>query len=323
MESKTSVERDPVLDDKLHEVCERIRSHMIAELRKNQPPWIKPWSDVTNIVCGGEKKSVLPFHANLRTPGRPYGPMNQLYLDAQKSEPERTIDRHVPNLYITTGRLDILELKAPRGDPFEIIGIVPPNGPYPWGIRTWEVWHIGQLEEWEEELGVRLLRHSKAPKLKAKLCDKILEKLQKEKGLSVWVSAFDEGAYYNTIEDMIFMPSLERFLEGDQEDAEGHYWATLWHEVVHWTGHPSRLGRKGLKIHDAIHYAQEELVAEMGSALLCAILGLPGKLQHSAYIRSWLKHLEERRSAAIFTMMLDSQKAIDWVMGWKERRGRA
>jgi antirestriction protein ArdC len=90
------------------------------------------------------------------------------------------------------------------------------------------------------------------------------------------------------------MPPFETF-----RDAESYY-ATLAHEVTHWTRHPSRLDRDfGRKTWGDEGYAMEELVAELGSAFLSADLdlALEPRADHAAYIESWLKVLKSDKRA--------------------------
>ena len=69
---------------------------------------------------------------------------------------------------------------------------------------------------------------------------------------------------YRRIDDLIRMPDISQFMS-----AEGYY-ATLFHELVHWTGHSKRLDRdmRGA-------YADEELVAELAAAFICAEMQVP------------------------------------------------
>lgn len=93
-------------------------------------------------------------------------------------------------------------------------------------------------------------------------------------------------AYYAVSSDYVQMPPFEAF-----RDAESYY-ATLAHEVTHWTRHSSRLDRDfGRKRWGDEGYAAEELVAELGSAFLAADLDLTPEPRedHAAYIGSWLK----------------------------------
>jgi hypothetical protein len=84
------------------------------------------------------------------------------------------------------------------------------------------------------------------------------------------------------------MPAPQTF-----RDAESYY-ATLAYECCHWTKHPSRLDREfGRKRWGDEGYAMEELVAELGTAFVCADLALTPEVRedHASYIASWLKVL--------------------------------
>lgn len=120
-------------------------------------------------------------------------------------------------------------------------------------------------------------------------------------------------AYYNVSTDFVQMPFLECFA-----DAEGYY-ATLAHEMTHWTRHPSRLNREfGRKRWGDAGYAQEELVAELGSAFLCAELGITPEVRadHAAYIGSWLQVLKQDKRA-IFTAAAHAQRAVDHLTAYQ------
>jgi len=116
-------------------------------------------------------------------------------------------------------------------------------------------------------------------------------------------------AYYNMGSDHVQMPFFETF-----RDAESYY-ATLAHELTHWTRHPSRLERDfGRKRFGDEGYAMEELVAELGAAFLCADLDLTPepRSDHAAYIGSWLKALKNDKRA-IFTAASYAQRAADFL----------
>ena len=111
------------------------------------------------------------------------------------------------------------------------------------------------------------------------------------------------------------MPQREAF-----RDAESYY-ATLAHEVTHWTRHPSRLERDfGRKRWGDEGYAAEELVAELGSAFLAADLELTPEPRedHAAYIGSWLKVLQNDKRA-IFTAAAHAQRAVDFLHGLQDK----
>lgn len=116
-------------------------------------------------------------------------------------------------------------------------------------------------------------------------------------------------AAYNIGTDRIEMPPFECF-----NHASGYY-ATLAHELTHWTRHPTRLDRDfGRKRFGDEGYAQEELVAELGACFLSADLGIKPKdpEQHSAYIQSWLQALKNDKKF-IFQAASHAQKAVEYV----------
>lgn len=103
------------------------------------------------------------------------------------------------------------------------------------------------------------------------------------------------------------MPIFEAF-----SNAESYY-ATLAHETTHWTKHPSRLDRQfGHKTWGDAGYAEEELVAELGAAFLCADLelSLQPREDHASYIAHWLTVLQNDKRA-IFRAAAHAQRAAD------------
>lgn len=120
-----------------------------------------------------------------------------------------------------------------------------------------------------------------------------------------------DHAYCSRATGHIQMPESEKF------KSQADYYATLLHELTHWSGHPNRLDRTfGERFGDQA-YAFEELVAEMGSAFLCADLGVQGKVQHDSYIASWLKVLKSDKKA-IFTASSKAQQAHQFLVNLED-----
>lgn len=119
-------------------------------------------------------------------------------------------------------------------------------------------------------------------------------------------------AYYSSGSDHVQMPVFERFRSPEA------YYATLAHELTHWTKHKSRLDREfGRKRWGDEGYAREELVAELGAAFLCAGLALTPEADanHAAYIDGWLSVLKNDKRA-IFSAAAHAQKAADFLHGF-------
>ena len=89
------------------------------------------------------------------------------------------------------------------------------------------------------------------------------------------------------------------------------------HELTHWTRRPSRLNRDlGRKRFGHEGYAMEELVAELGSAFLCADLHITPEIRedHASYMHEWLKVLKNDKRA-VFTAASHASKAVDFQIG--------
>lgn len=115
-------------------------------------------------------------------------------------------------------------------------------------------------------------------------------------------------ACYTPDLDTITMPSRRAFT-----DAEAFY-ATLLHELVHWTGPKHRLGRDQSGRFGGENYAMEELVAEIGAAMLCGEIGLSKspRADHAHYLKSWLVALK-KDPKALWTAASAADKACDFL----------
>lgn len=120
-------------------------------------------------------------------------------------------------------------------------------------------------------------------------------------------------AYYKPSVDQVTMPEREHF-----HDSEAYY-ATLFHELSHSTGHKSRLNRDGIKSISAFgseDYSKEELIAEMSSSFLCGACGIENSTieRSAAYLQSWLKVLKSD-SKMIIQAAGKAQKSADFILG--------
>lgn len=120
-------------------------------------------------------------------------------------------------------------------------------------------------------------------------------------------------AFYRPSADLVHMPERERFISRES------YYGTLFHELAHSTGHVSRLDRgfsKDPVPFGSTDYSREELVAEMGSAFLCATAGIspPTIEQAAAYIAGWRRKLGEDKKLVIAAAGA-GHRATDWILG--------
>lgn len=113
-------------------------------------------------------------------------------------------------------------------------------------------------------------------------------------GANVNVVAGSDRAYYSPLSDKIVVPAITDFIGTATSSAQEAYAGTLLHELVHWSGHRSRLDRLKAASFGDEDYATEELVAELGATFLCADLQISAEPRpdHAQYLASWLKALK-------------------------------
>ena len=135
---------------------------------------------------------------------------------------------------------------------------------------------------------------------------------------SVQVIAKGDEAFYTPATDTITMPDKKRFIDTPSGDADNGYASTLAHELVHASSHTNRCDRP-IGQWGTVEYAREELVAELGSAFVCAKLdiGYHGVEGHAGYIDNWLSLLRSDSSALFKASQLASE-ACDYLLGADE-----
>ena len=124
-------------------------------------------------------------------------------------------------------------------------------------------------------------------------------------------------AFYSPEDDYIQLPVRENFI-----DAAGYY-ATVLHELGHWTGGKSRLNRDLTGRKSSIPHAREELVAEMCAMFVSAETGIPQTKEHfenhAAYIESWISLLTSDPNA-LFKAAADANKAAEYILKAERKR---
>jgi antirestriction protein ArdC len=103
------------------------------------------------------------------------------------------------------------------------------------------------------------------------------------------VSYGGQRAAYSLTHDRIVMPERNTFKDN------ASFFSTLFHEMAHWTGEKSRCNRVQTGKFGTSTYAEEELVAELTSAMICGLLGIQGSLQHKEYFNHWRENLAAKQ----------------------------
>jgi antirestriction protein ArdC len=139
-------------------------------------------------------------------------------------------------------------------------------------------------------------------------CEKILQGMP----LAPAIEHKEQRAYYHPARDIINMPLMDTFVSSEK------YYATLFHEMVHSTGHSSRLNRKELTGNDkfgSVPYSIEELTAEIGASFLSSRAGivLDDFADNAAYISGWLDVLKNDKRFIVYASA-QAQKAAEYIL---------
>jgi antirestriction protein ArdC len=117
-------------------------------------------------------------------------------------------------------------------------------------------------------------------------------------------------AAYSPQMDAIVMPHLAQFTTPEA------YYSTSFHELVHRTGHKSRLDRVLNTNSSSAEYAREELIAELGASYVCQEVGITSSLEnHASYLDHWVSHLKSDNSKKlIFNASAAAMKAANYIL---------
>ena len=298
-----------------------VTEKIIAMLKKGQIPWIKPWR------AGGG----VPFNA---VTGRKYNGVNVLLLAEHG---------YKWNMWVTYRQAKKLGGGVKAGEKSQLVvfwklfkykytKLDPDTGeeveetitrPY---LRYYNVFNIGQCELPEGKLEALIKRHAKKYGLKKTKPRKAQRIKAVEDIVKGWADCPEirrggGRAYYSPDDDYIKLPEACEFTSDEHEAC------TKFHEMLHATGHWSRLGRFTEKYGDIFGsktYSQEELVAELGAQFLCFEAGItrPELTENSAgYIQSWIRRLEDDHKL-IVVAGAKAEKGVKLILGETHDQGQ-
>ena len=269
-------------------VYEIITGQILAELERGEVPWRKPWG-------------TLP-PANLITK-KPYRGINVFLL---------AFAGYGSQFWLTFNQAKQLGGNVRRGEHGSKIVF--------WKFDTHETEVDGEVEErkfaflryytvfnLEQTEGLKALLDL-PPAFPIESAESIVREMPNP-------PAFEQDfrAAYLPSRDVVTMPSRTAF------DSQEEYYSTLFHELTHATGHAKRLAREGFDTPQQFgseSYSKEELIAEMGSAMLCGLAGIEQKTlaNSAAYLKSWIARLKAD-SKLVITAASAAQKAADYIRG--------
>jgi antirestriction protein ArdC len=286
-------------------VYQIVTDRIIASLKAGAIPWEKPWQ--TPHFAGG------PFPRNFRT-GRPYRGINIMLLwSCSYSSPfwltfnqAKELNGSVRKGERGTQIVFYKQLRDRQKTDDEQTAEEDRRAPFVLTYHT--VFNVEQCDGLTlPEIGQPIRRNEVETD---ETCEAIVGGWSNRPGLHL-TSETEHRAYYRPSTDSVHMPARARFVDAP------HYYSTLFHELIHSTGHESRLNRTfGAHFGDDL-YSKEELIAEMGAAFLCAIAGIANQNTErntTAYIQNWISKLEEDNRLIVHAAA-NAQRAVDSILG--------
>ena len=273
-------------------VYEIITEKIIQQLEIGVAPWRKPWTSKAPANLVSQKE---------------YRGLNVLSL-ASQGYPSR--------FWLTFNQASKLGGKIQRGQKGSLVvywnvgeerEVIKPDGSSkkqtPFLLRYSTVFNFSQTEG--IDIPARLLDEQRENNPIAD-CEAIVDGMPNR-------PAFEQSdkAWYMPSTDSVGMPARSLFHSSEE------FYSTLFHELTHSTGRKSRVGREGiekLNTFDSESYSREELVAEMGAAMLCGVTGIsPATIENSAaYLKTWIARLKSD-SKLIVQAASAAQKAADYI----------
>lgn len=251
-----------------------ITALILADLEAGVRPWTRPW------MSGGATSRPL------RHDGQPYHGVNVLTLWVRAAR-----CGYVRPIWMTFRQALSLGGAVRKGEKGAPVVYAAPvvaaddRDDQPGGrrggrfLKRYTVFNLDQIEGLDDRY---------PPPVRLAVAERIDHAERYFTATGAHIRAGGDIACYRPDADTVHMPAFETFLDREA------YYAVLAHELVHWTGHSSRLDRDlSLGRFGDEAYAREELVAELGAAFVCADLGLAlePRPDHAAYIASWLRVL--------------------------------
>jgi antirestriction protein ArdC len=276
-------------------ICEQLRRGVIS--------WQKPW-----IVSSGGK-----FNRNVAiswTTGREYNGINRLLLDAGEYATFMAITNAGGHVKRGAQGSMVVFWKLIEGKQTDDQGNEETKQiPY---LRYFTVFNaLTQVEGLKPRAKTEILDATTDPEPEIDPITEAEAIVHAYKGKPT-IQCAPNRAFYSPTLDYISVPPLKDYREPQE------YYSTLFHEMIHSTGHKDRLHREccGVAAFGGETYCKEELAAEIGGAFLCAVAGIEqGTLSNStSYIKGWLRKLRNDPKMIVFAAAA-SEKAADYIQG--------
>jgi antirestriction protein ArdC len=270
-------------------VYEIVTSRILAVLERGEIPWRKPWRTLppANLISKKPYRGINVFLLALAGYGSQYW---LTYRQAQALG--GNVRRGEHGTKIVFWKFDKFETETADGETEERKSAF---------LRYYTVFNLEQTEGLKALLAL-------PPAFPIESAENIVAGMPNPPAFEQ-----DAQAAYIPSRDTVTMPSRTAF------ESQAEYYSTLFHELSHSTGHAKRLAREGFDTPQKFgseSYSREELIAEMGSAMLCGIAGIEQATisNSAAYLQSWIRRLKAD-SRLVVSAASAAQKAADFIQG--------
>lgn len=277
---------------------EQVTNKIIEEMEKGIIPWKKGWTAISGAYNARSK--------------RYYSFLNQIILGRpgayasfkQWNEMGCKIKKGEHSTFVMEWFSKKIEYTTKNAD-----GEEEQKSFLKWYPRTYPVFHQSQVEGFEEPEGMDI-----KPADPIKEAEEVKEAYEQRENIKILTNEQSDKAFYSPTLDYIRLPMKEQFADINE------FYSVMFHEMTHSTGHSKRLDRgldSKLAAFGSQDYSKEELVAELGSAMSMARLGIdtPDTLRNStAYLQGWLKALKNDKELIITAAGL-AEKAVKYIFG--------
>lgn len=290
----------PSADFQRKDIHQHVTDTIIKQLEKGTVPWLKPWNEGDNFSFDMPKNF---------TTGQKYRGVNIVLLWAAAQEKQ-----YCSNEWASYKQWKVQDEAVRKDEKGTMIVYYDTFEKEDQG----EIKKVAYIKQSVVFNRSQLVSYNPSNKPKLNQSKPLFERIDSVESFIENTQAIIEQPYpkacYNRVTDKISMPDQAAFINTAQCTAKEGYYATLLHELTHWTGHTTRLDRKlGNRFGDK-NYAVEELVAELGAAFVCTELEIsrPEKENHASYIASWLEVLKENKYAVVAAAS-EATKASDYL----------
>lgn len=264
---------------------ELVTQSILSQIDRGTLPWRRPWINL-------QPQSIH---------GHEYRGINAILLATKQfSDPRWLTFRMVQNL---RGRV----LKGSKSTPVVFWSMIESQNfeGEDRKVPVLRIFHVFNVEQ-TERLNLPELKVTRCDGMPIEAAEAVLANLP-----SPMLIKEGSSAYWSPSDpDSIVVPKPSLFASMDE------YYSTVFHEACHWSGHSSRLNRHQSTTFGDDPYSFEELVAELGSAFLCAHCGLDNTIEQSAaYIDGWSRKLRASDPRLIVRAASQAQRATDYILG--------